>query len=66
MRGTVRSIEKNAWLQEYFDTKYKPGLLELVHVEDFTKEDCFNDVVKGGLGTWAHPVKKCMMRNMKQ
>ncbi|KAK9896079.1 NAD(P)-binding protein [Cystobasidium minutum MCA 4210] len=47
VRGTVRSSEKNAWLQEYFDKKYGSGLLELAQVEDFTKEGCFDDAVKG-------------------
>lgn len=47
VRGTVRDLEKNKWLQEYFDKKYGPGLLELVKVEDFTKEHCFDDAAKG-------------------
>lgn len=47
VRGTVRNLDKNKWLQEYFDKKYDPGLLELVKVEDFTNEHCFDGAVKG-------------------
>lgn len=49
VRGTVRNVEKCKWLQQYFDSKYGHGLLSLVQVEDFTKEHCFDEVVKSRL-----------------
>lgn len=49
VRGTVRDIRKNSWLQEYFDKKYGTGLLELMKVEDFTQEHCFDEAVKGAI-----------------
>lgn len=47
VRGTVRNIEANKWLQDYFDKKYGNGKLTLVQVEDFGKDGCFDEAVKG-------------------
>lgn len=47
VRGTVRDLDKNKWLQEYFDNKYGSGKLELVKVQDFTTEHCFDEAVRG-------------------
>lgn len=47
VRGTVRNIDKNEWLQQYFDEKYGSGKLHLVKVDDFTRKDCFDVAVKG-------------------
>ncbi|KAK9896078.1 NAD(P)-binding protein [Cystobasidium minutum MCA 4210] len=47
VRGTVRKLDGNDWLQEYFDKKYAPGLLELVQVEDLTKDHSLDEAVKG-------------------
>jgi len=53
VRGTVRNIEKNAWLQKLFDDKYSKGKLELVQVEDFTREGALDEAVKG-VAAFAH------------
>jgi nucleoside-diphosphate-sugar epimerase len=36
-RGTVRDVEKSAWLQEHFDKEYGTGNFELVEVKEITK-----------------------------
>ncbi|KAG6830276.1 hypothetical protein H0H92_001542 [Tricholoma furcatifolium] len=45
VRGTVRSADKGKYLQEYFSS-YKDKL-EIVVVEDITKEGAFDEAVKG-------------------
>ncbi|KAF2852396.1 NAD(P)-binding protein [Plenodomus tracheiphilus IPT5] len=47
VRGAVRGVEKNTWLKEYFDQKYKDAGLELVEVKDMTIEGCYDGVVNG-------------------
>lgn len=47
VRGTVRSLEKGQWVQEYFDDKYGKGKLELVVVKDFGVDGAYDDAIKG-------------------
>ena len=47
VRGAVRSVEKNKWLAEYFDGKYKEVKFELVEVPDITVEGCYDEFVDG-------------------
>ncbi|POS72901.1 hypothetical protein DHEL01_v208709 [Diaporthe helianthi] len=47
VRGTVRDMEKNAWVQALFDQKYGKGNFELYKVEDLMAEDAFDEAVKG-------------------
>ncbi|RXW15439.1 hypothetical protein EST38_g10412 [Candolleomyces aberdarensis] len=47
VRGTVRKAEKGEHLNKYFDSYVKRGRLELVVVEDITKEGAFDEAVKG-------------------
>ena len=47
VRGTVRDIQAQQWLQEYFDKTYGSGKLELIQVEDLSKAGAFDDAVKG-------------------
>ena len=51
VRGTSRDANKNNWLKEYFVTRHGEGKFELVSVPDLTKDDAFEDVVKGN-GCW--------------
>ncbi|KAI8712546.1 Epimerase domain-containing protein [Fusarium sp. LHS14.1] len=47
VRGTVRNLEKNAWLKRHFEEKYGAGRFELVEVADMATEKAFHAVVKG-------------------
>lgn len=50
VRGTVRSPSKGEYLKSYFDDLdgyVKKGRLEVVVVEDITKEGAFDEAVKG-------------------
>ncbi|KAF9640013.1 hypothetical protein BFW01_g11819 [Lasiodiplodia theobromae] len=47
VRGTVRSPEKQKWLQDGFDAAYGPGRFELCPVLDITAPNAFDEVVKG-------------------
>ena len=47
VRGTVRDVAKNAWLQELFDTKYGEGKFELVQVKDISTEGAFDEALQG-------------------
>jgi nucleoside-diphosphate-sugar epimerase len=47
VRGTVRDVKKNAWLQDLFDKTYGKGKFELVEIKDFTAEGIFDKVLKG-------------------
>ena len=47
VRGTTRSLEKNAWISTLFNKKYGPGNFELVAVPDMTAQDAFVQAVKG-------------------
>jgi|SRR5712671_1649722 len=45
VRGTVRSLSRSAFLKDKF--AYYGDRLELVVVEDITKDDAFDEAVKG-------------------
>ena len=47
VRGTTRSLEKNAWISTLFNQKYGPGNFELVAVPDMQAPDAFVQAVKG-------------------
>lgn len=47
VRGTVRSTEKQKWLQERFDAAYGEGRFELCPVLDITAPHAFDEAVKG-------------------
>lgn len=47
VRGTVRNLEKNAWMPAYFDKTYGEGNFELVAVPDMTAKDAYVEAVKG-------------------
>jgi len=47
VRGTVREIKRCTWMNEHFDKAYKPGLLELVEVDDVYQKGYLNEAVKG-------------------
>jgi nucleoside-diphosphate-sugar epimerase len=56
VRGTVRSLSKGAFLKEKF-AEYGERL-ELVVVKDITKDDAFDDAVKG-VDVIAHTASPC-------
>ncbi|KAF6807413.1 aldehyde reductase II [Colletotrichum sojae] len=47
VRGTVRDVEKNAWLAAYFDKTYGEGNFELAAVPDMTAKDAYAEAIKG-------------------
>ncbi|KAG7410047.1 Aldehyde reductase 2 [Fusarium oxysporum f. sp. rapae] len=47
VRGTVRDVEKNAWLTAAFDKQYGQGNFELVAVADLTDEKAVTEAAKG-------------------
>lgn len=47
VRGTVRNLEKNAWLEKHFEEKYGAGRFELVKVADMAAQKAFHGVTKG-------------------
>ena len=50
VRGTVRSLERAAWVSNYFNEKYGSGWLELAEVPDMAAPGAFDDVVNGAAG----------------
>lgn len=56
VRGTVRSIERAKWAQEFFDKKYGEGKFELVEVGSFDAETSFTSVIKGTFHDVDQPV----------
>ncbi|GIK00982.1 hypothetical protein Aspvir_005012 [Aspergillus viridinutans] len=46
VRGTTRSLEKNAWISSLFNKKYGPGNFELVAVPDMVAQGAFVEAVK--------------------
>lgn len=50
VRGTVRSLSKAEELENVFEKKYGIGRFEPVEVSDMTREDAFDDAVKGVTG----------------
>jgi uncharacterized protein YbjT (DUF2867 family) len=47
VRGTVRDVEKNAWLTAAFENQYGQGNFELVSVADLTDEKALTEAAKG-------------------
>ena len=47
VRGTTRSLKKNAWISSLFNKKYGPGNFELVAVPDMAAQGAFVPAVKG-------------------
>lgn len=68
VRGTVRDLEKNAWLEKHFEEKYGAGRFELVQVADMATEKAFHAVTKGKkaslltLMIFANKVNRCIHR----
>ncbi|RSL84650.1 hypothetical protein CEP51_003753 [Fusarium floridanum] len=50
VRGTVRSLERSGWLEEYFGQKYETASFELIEVVEIDKEGAFDDAVAGAKG----------------
>lgn len=50
IRGTTRSLHRNAWVQEYFKNKYGSEVFELVEVPDMTVEGAFKSALEGASG----------------
>lgn len=50
VRGTTRSLRRNAWVQEYFKNKYGSEVFELVEVPDMTVDGAFDSALKGASG----------------
>lgn len=49
VRGTVRDLQKNAWMPKNFEDRYGPGNFELVNVTDVEADGAFDEAVKGKL-----------------
>ncbi|KAF4472987.1 aldehyde reductase 2 [Fusarium albosuccineum] len=47
VRGTVRDLEKSAWLTPLFDEKHGKGNFELYHVPDMVVEGAYDEAIKG-------------------
>jgi nucleoside-diphosphate-sugar epimerase len=47
VRGTVRNVASQQWLQEYFDKTHGTGKFEMIQVEDLSKAGAFDQAVKG-------------------
>jgi len=52
VRGTVRNLEKCAWMPSFFASRYarKNVVFELVEVADMSLDGCFDDAVHGCTG----------------
>ncbi|KAK2614900.1 hypothetical protein N8I77_001690 [Diaporthe amygdali] len=50
VRGTTRSIYRNAWLEDYFKNKYGSEVFELVEVSDMTIDGAFDSALTGASG----------------
>lgn len=50
VRGTVRSLEKSAWMTPCFEKKHGKGRFEVWHVPAMEAPDAFAGVVKGECG----------------
>ncbi|KAF4544811.1 Aldehyde reductase [Lasiodiplodia theobromae] len=50
VRGSVRDVQKAAWLAELFEQKYGSGRFELFPVKDMVLEGAFDEAVKGVSG----------------
>ncbi|KAF9783591.1 hypothetical protein IL306_009114 [Fusarium sp. DS 682] len=58
VRGTVRDVEKNAWLTAVFDKEYGQGNFEFFKVADITDEKALTEAAKGKRLSLA-PIKWC-------
>jgi nucleoside-diphosphate-sugar epimerase len=47
VRGSVRNVEKMAWLKDYFDGKYKDVRFEMVGVPDMVADGCYDGLLDG-------------------
>jgi nucleoside-diphosphate-sugar epimerase len=47
VRGAVRSIQKNDWLQAHFDGKHEGAEFSLVEVPDMAADGCYDNVLQG-------------------
>jgi nucleoside-diphosphate-sugar epimerase len=58
VRGTVRSIHRAGWLQEFFDRRHSPDKFELIEVPKMEAPNAFDDAVEGasGIAHMATPV----------
>lgn len=52
VRGTVRDLQKSAWIQPFFAHRYKGKevTIELVEITDFTRPENFNHALQGVAG----------------
>lgn len=50
VRGTVRTLEKGGWIQDYADKTYGPGEMGLVVVPDFGMPKAYDEAVQGCSG----------------
>lgn len=47
VRGTTRSVAKNAWVADYFQRKYGAESFGLIEVSDMEAEGAFEDATRG-------------------
>ncbi|KAI0384061.1 NAD(P)-binding protein [Hypomontagnella monticulosa] len=50
VRGTVRNVSKERWMEEYFEEQHGAGKFELVEVPDIVAVGAFDEAVKGASG----------------
>jgi nucleoside-diphosphate-sugar epimerase len=50
VRGSLRSLERGAWIKEFFDSRYPKGKFETVLVPDGNAEGAWNDAIAGVQG----------------
>ena len=53
VRGTTRSVQKSAWVEEYFKQKYGSDNFELIEVPDMIAEGAFDEAVIGNKSIFA-------------
>lgn len=46
VRGTVRDVQKNSWMLDFFAQRYGEDKFELAQVEDMAVPGCFDEAVK--------------------
>lgn len=50
VRGTVRNVQRSSWLDQYFNNKYGRGRFSLAEVPEMSKEEAFDEAIRGVLG----------------
>lgn len=50
VRGSLRSLERGAWIKEFFDSRHPKGKFETVLVPDGNAEGAWNDAIAGVQG----------------